>query len=187
MRIFLVGFMGSGKSAMGAALAKELDLDFIDLDKEIEKKSGKEITSIFANDGEKHFRDLESQTLNELLENDDYVMACGGGTPCFGDNMEKMNEAGVTIYLKMSTDGLTERLEAEKDSRPLLAGKSGHELWTFVHETLQAREPDYLKAKYKVRAKDLKPTELAEFFRLYELQETTEDESDDEEGSDENE
>lgn len=185
MRIFLVGFMGSGKSAMGAALAKELSLNFIDLDKEIEKKSGKEITSIFAVEGEKYFRGLEQETLNELLEQDDYVMACGGGTCSFGDNMDKMNEAGVTIYLKMSTDGLAERLELEKDSRPLLNGKSGHELWSFVHETLQQREPDYLKAKYKVRAKDLKPTELAEFFRLYELQESQA--NSDEEGSDENE
>jgi shikimate kinase len=184
MRIFLVGFMGSGKSAMGAALAKELNLNFIDLDKEIEKKSGKEITSIFAVEGEKHFRDLETQALNELLEQDDYVMACGGGTPCNNDNMDKMNENGVTIYLKLSTDGLAERLESEKDSRPLLNGKSGHELWTFVHETLQQREPDYLKSKYKVRAKDLKPTELAEFFRLYELQE---EQADSEDGADENE
>lgn len=186
MRIFLVGFMGSGKSAMGAALAKELDLDFIDLDKEIEKKSGKEITSIFAVEGEKYFRDLETQCLTEALEKDDYVLACGGGTPCFNNNIEKMNENGVTIYLKMSTDGLAERLELEKDARPLLNGKSGPELWNFVHETLQEREPDYLKAKYKVRAKDLKPTELAEFFRLYELQEETADEEE-EEGADENE
>src|SRR5882757_5624329 len=101
MRIFLVGYMGSGKSLMGAALAKELGLQFFDLDKAIETKSGKDINSIFSSDGEKIFRDLEKQVLNELLEEDDFVMACGGGTPCYFDNMDKMNEAGVTLYLKM--------------------------------------------------------------------------------------
>ncbi|HET6990728.1 MAG TPA: shikimate kinase [Bacteroidia bacterium] len=175
MRIFLVGYMGSGKSSMGAALAKELGLNFFDLDKAIEKKAGKDVAAIFASEGEKVFRELEKNCLTELLLEDDYVMACGGGTPCFSDNMEKMNEAGVCIYLKMSTDHLVERLEAEKDSRPMLNGKTGHELWTVVNDMLQEREPDYLKAKYKVRAKDLKPAELAEFIQLYELQTTHED------------
>ncbi len=171
MRIFLVGYMGSGKSVLGASLAKDLGLEFIDLDKAIEQKFGKDIPSIFAGEGEKRFRELEEQALNDALEDDNYVMATGGGTPSYGKNMDRMNEAGVTIYLKMSTDALAERLEAEKDSRPLLQGKSGSDLWNFIHETLQQREPDYLKAKYKVRAKDLKPAELAEFVRLYELQE----------------
>lgn len=174
MRIFLIGFMGSGKSSLGPGLAKELGLQYIDLDKAIENKYGKDINAIFATDGEQHFRELEQQTLNELLEQDNYVMACGGGTPCFSDNMDQMNDAGVTIYLKMSTDALAERLEAETEKRPLLNGKTGHELWTFVHETLTEREPDYIRAKYKVKAKDLKSSELAEFIRLYELQEETE-------------
>jgi shikimate kinase len=180
MRIFLVGFMGSGKSLMGAALAKELGLNFFDLDKVIEKKAGKDVNAIFASDGEKVFRELEKNCLTELLLEDNYVMSVGGGTPCFSDNMEKMNEAGVCIYLKMSTDHLVERLEADKDSRPMLNGKSGHELWALVNDMLQEREADYLKSKYKVRAKDLKPTELAEFIQLYELQ-TTEEDSDGEE------
>lgn len=175
MRIFLLGFMGSGKSSMGQAIANELGLRFIDLDKAIESKFGKDIPSIFATDGENHFRDLEKQTLNELLDQDDYVMACGGGTPCFFDNMDKMNEAGVTIYLKLSTDTLAERLATETEQRPLLQGKQGHELWTFVHENLTEREPDYIRAKYKVKAKDLKPSELVEFIRLYELQDDGEE------------
>lgn len=171
MRIFLIGFMGSGKSTMGAALARELGLSFIDLDKAIEAKFGNDISAIFTGNGEQHFRELEQQILNESLEKDDFVMATGGGTPCFSDNMDQMNEAGVTIYLKMSTDLLAERLETETEQRPLLNGKTGHELWTFIHELLTEREPDYLRAKYKVKAKDLKPSELAEFIRLYELQE----------------
>ena len=180
MRIFLVGFMGSGKSQMGAALAKELNVNFFDLDKEIEKKAGKDVSAIFADEGEKKFREIEKKSLVELLKQDDYVLSCGGGTPCFSDNMKKMNESGVVIYLKMSTDHLVERLEIDKDSRPMLKGKSGHELWTLVNDMLQEREVDYLKAKYKVRAKDLKPTELAEFIQLYELQ-TADEETEEEE------
>ena len=128
MRIFLVGYMGSGKSLMGAALAKEFGVNFFDLDKVIEKKAGKEVAAIFAAEGEKHFRELEKNSLTELLGEDDCVIATGGGTPCFFDNMDKMNEAGVVIYLKMSTDHLAERLEAEKDSRPLLAVSMQHYL-----------------------------------------------------------
>jgi shikimate kinase len=175
MRIFLIGFMGSGKSAMGAALAQELGLSFIDLDKNIENSYGKDIPAIFAADGEKRFRELEQQALTDALEQDNYVMACGGGTPCFFDNLAKMNDAGVTVYLKMSSDSLIERLEMEVDKRPLLMGKKGHELGAFVQELLLEREKDYLKAKYKVKNKDLKPSELAEFIRLYELQEVEED------------
>ncbi|GAB4134100.1 MAG: shikimate kinase [Bacteroidia bacterium] len=168
MRIFLIGFMGAGKTSIGSELASVMGLKFIDLDQQIEAKYGKDIPSIFSTDGEEHFRDLERQTLNELLESDNYVLACGGGTPCFFDNMDKMNEAGITIYLKWSTDSLTERLLQDADKRPLLAGKNEHELWTFIHETLEDREPDYLKARYKVKAKGLKASELAEFIGLYE-------------------
>lgn len=177
MRIFLIGFMGAGKSALGQGLAAELGFKFIDLDKEIEKHFGKDITSIFATEGEDVFRDAESQKLAEAIEeHDDFVMATGGGTPCFGDNMQQMNESGTTIYLKMSTDHLVQRLEPESDTRPLLDGKKGHELWTLVHELLQEREPDYLKAHYKVKAWDLKPADLAEFLRLYEVVPSDEEE-----------
>jgi shikimate kinase len=176
MRIFLIGFMGAGKSALGKGLAAELGLKFIDLDKEIEKHFSKDVAAIFATEGEDVFRDTESQKLAEAIEGDDFVLATGGGTPCFGDNMQQMNESGTTIYLKMSTDHLVQRLEPESDTRPLLGGKKGHELWTLVHELLQEREPDYLKAHYKVKAWDLKSSELAEFLRLYEVVPSDEEE-----------
>ncbi len=169
MRIFLIGFMGVGKSTLGKGLAAELGLKFIDLDKELEKQFGKDISAVFASEGEDVFRDAESRKLAETIEGDDFVLACGGGTPCFGDNMLQMNESGTSIYLKMSTDHLVQRLEPESETRPLLGGKKGHELWTLVHELLQEREPDYLKARYKVKAWDLKSSELAEFLRLYEV------------------
>ena len=176
MRIFLIGFMGAGKSELGKGLAAELGLKFIDLDKEIEKHFGKDVAAIFATEGEDVFRDAESQKLAEAIEGDDFVMATGGGTACFGDNMEQMNESGTTIYLKMSTDHLVQRLEPETDTRPLLGGKKGHELWTLVHELLQEREPDYLRAHYKVKAWDLKSADLAEFLRLYEVVPSDEEE-----------
>lgn len=176
MRIFLIGFMGAGKSALGKGLAAELGLKFIDLDKEIEKHFGKDVSAIFASEGENVFRDTESQKLAEAIEGDDFVLATGGGTPCFGDNMAQMNESGTTIYLKMSTDHLVQRLEPESETRPLLGGKKGHELWTLVHELLQEREPDYLKANYKVKGWDLKSSELAEFLRLYEVVPSDEEE-----------
>lgn len=169
MRIFLIGFMGVGKSALGKGLAAELGLRFIDLDKEVEKHFGKDTTAVFATEGEEIFRDIESQKLAESIEGDDFVLACGGGTPCFGDNMEQMLESGTVIYLKMSTDHLMQRLEPESDTRPVLAGKKGHELWSLIHELLQEREPDYLRAHYKVKAWDLKASELAEFLKLYEV------------------
>jgi shikimate kinase len=174
MRIFLTGFMGSGKSTLGKQLATELGLQFIDLDREIESRFGKDIPAIFATDGEAHFRDLEKQVLNECLDADDFVMACGGGTPCFSDNMDKMNEAGITVYLKLSTDGLFERLTADGGKRPVLQGRTSTELWTWIHELLQDREPDYLRAHYKVKAKDLRSKDLAEFIRLYEMPEASE-------------
>lgn len=169
MRIFLTGFMGVGKSALGKGLAAELGLRFIDLDKEIEKHFGKDITAVFATEGEGIFRDVESQKLAEAIEGDDFVLACGGGTACFGDNMEQMNESGTSIYLKMSTDHLMQRLEPESETRPVLEGKKGHELWSLIHGLLQEREPDYLKAHYKVKAWELKASELAEFLKLYEV------------------
>lgn len=183
MRIFLIGFMGSGKSSLGAAIAEDLELRFIDLDKSVETLAGKDMPTIFKTDGETHFRELEAKALRQQLKEEDFVMACGGGTPIYSDNMDAMNEAGVTIYLKLSTDTLTERLAAETESRPLLNDLKGHELWTFVHENLTEREPFYLKAKYKVKAKDLKAAELVEFIRLYELQdeEVVESKSDEEE------
>ncbi|HTF04555.1 MAG TPA: shikimate kinase [Bacteroidia bacterium] len=187
MRIFLVGFMGVGKSALGKGLAAELGLRFIDLDKEIEKHFGKDAAAVFASEGESAFRDVESQKLAEAIESDDFVLATGGGTACFGDNMQQMNESGTTIYLKMSTDHLMQRLEPESDSRPMLGGKTGHELWTLIHELLQEREPDYLKAHYKVKAWDLKAPDLAEFLRLYKVVPGLETEEADTEGDDDSE
>jgi shikimate kinase len=177
MRIFLIGYMGSGKSSIGPAVAQELDLRFVDLDKEIESRFGKDITTIFQGEGEAHFRELEQQMLHEWLEQDDYVMATGGGTPCHADNMDRMCDAGITIYLKLSTETLYDRLKADLANRPLLQGRADHELFNYIHDTLLEREPYYLDSQYRVKAKDLKASELAEFVRLFELKEGNESEA----------
>jgi shikimate kinase len=169
MRIFLIGYMGSGKSSIGPAVAQELGLRFVDLDKAIEERFGKDITTIFQGEGEAHFRELEQQMLHEWLEQDDYVMATGGGTPCHADNMDRMCDAGITIYLKLSTETLYDRLKLDLANRPLLQGRADHELFNYIHDTLLEREPYYLDSQYRVKAKDLKASELAEFIRLFEL------------------
>lgn len=169
MRIFLVGYMGSGKSSIGPVVAQELGLRFVDLDRAIEEKYGKDIATIFTNEGEARFREIEQLMLNEWLKQDDYVMATGGGTPSYADNMDKMCDAGITIYLKLSTETLFDRLKADIGNRPLLQGKVDHELFNFIHDTLLEREPYYLDAQYRVKAKDLKASELTEFIRLFEL------------------
>ncbi len=173
MRIFLVGFMGAGKSTLGRELAPLMNMQFVDLDQEIETRAGKGIPAIFAAEGEAHFRDLEKQMLHEVIEKDNIIVACGGGTPCYFDNMDVMNKSGVTIYIKMSTDALTERLQQD-GSRPLINDLNNGELWQWIHTTLEDRETFYLQSQYKVKGKGLKASELAEFVRLFVLGEKAE-------------
>ena len=104
--IFLIGYMGSGKSTLGKALAQRCDIRFIDLDDYIEERAGKKIREIFAEDGEAAFRDLERRMLLEVSDMDNVLVACGGGTPCFGDNMELMNSRGITVLLQTSHERL---------------------------------------------------------------------------------
>ena len=108
MRIFLIGFMGCGKTTLGKKLAKHLNFNFIDLDRFIENKTVKSINVIFDEKGEQYFRDLEKESLNEIYKMDNLVIATGGGTPCFSDNMQTMLEKGICIYLKMEAEDLAE-------------------------------------------------------------------------------
>lgn len=154
-RIFLVGYMGSGKTAMGKLLAKQLGFAFVDLDNYIEGKFRRTIAQIFEQDGEDSFRAAEQKYLHEVAEFDDIVVATGGGAPCFFDNMDYMNENGTTIYLKMDVDQLLQRLLASKSSvRPLISNKSPEELKVFVEENLKKRERFYGCAKYIISGSD---------------------------------
>lgn len=149
-RIYLVGFMGSGKSHLGSALARTLGYDFIDLDQWIETRHGKTINEIFSTQGETAFREMETQALQLIRHQEPasrgQVVATGGGAPCFNGNMELMNEDGITIWLHPSVDTLVARLENEKDKRPLLAGLSPGAMRTFIEHKLKDRTPFYHQA-----------------------------------------
>ena len=155
MRVILFGFMGSGKSTYGRKLAKKLNYDFIDLDHYIESKEKQSIKHIFHTQGEDHFRKIEHNTLQEILEEDNYVLATGGGTPCFHNNIRLMNSKGLTIYLKLDIKTLVSRLLNTKINRPLIWGKSEKELTDYIKKTLKKRKKYYKKAHLIVNAKDI--------------------------------
>ncbi len=142
-RIFLVGFMGSGKSTLGRRLRNEMGWDFLDLDDVFESKYQTTIKEYFASEGEEAFRLAERMVLKDVLDKEKVIIATGGGTPCFFDNMEVMNKHGLTIYLKLSVDTLINRLNTGKQVRPLVAGKSGDELYNYIKNKLDEREIFY--------------------------------------------
>ena len=152
MRIFLVGFMGAGKSVVGRRLAKSLNLSFYDLDEEIESHYKMSVSAIFQKYDEACFRKLETSVLESFSSKDNFVLSCGGGTPCFGENMAFMNSIGTTIYIKLSTDELVGRISSSYHKRPLTEGKSDEELASYVDAMLKKREPFYSMAKITVDA-----------------------------------
>lgn len=147
-RIILVGYMGAGKTTVGKALAKALNLQFYDLDWYIESRQHKTVPQIFAERGEEGFRKIEHNMLHEVAEFEDVVISCGGGTPCFFDNMDYMNAQGDVVYLKAAPEVLYRHLLMGKTERPLLKGKSPEELISFITEQLTKREPFYNKARH---------------------------------------
>jgi len=150
-RIFLIGYMGSGKTTIGKLVAARLGYSFVDMDAHIEEKQFKSVSRIFAEKGEAEFRLLEQKCLHEVAEFEDVVISTGGGSPCFFDNVEYMNNSGITIYLKLTAAELAERLELIGVSkRPLLANRKGEELRQFIAEGLGKREPFYSKATYSL-------------------------------------
>jgi shikimate kinase len=136
MKIFLIGMPGSGKSTLGKEVAKALSVPFIDLDDEIENKEGRPIPEIFSEQGEEHFRKLESTTLKQQSEqHESFVMATGGGAPCFLDGMNVINASGVSIFLDVSLKELLSRNEMHKH-RPLLQGDAREKLKKLYHARL---------------------------------------------------
>ena len=147
-RIILIGYMGAGKTTIGKALSKELGIIFYDLDWYIESRMRKTVSEIFAERGEEGFRKIEYNMLHEVAEFEDVIISCGGGTPCFFDNIDYLNQQGLTVYLKAEPEVLYKHLQMAKVERPLLKGKSKEELLTFIKEQLEKREPFYTKARY---------------------------------------
>jgi shikimate kinase len=154
-RIFLIGYMGAGKTTVGKKLAQQLHLDLIDLDHFIEKRYHRTISRIFEEEGEIKFREIEAGVLEEVADFENVVISTGGGVPCFHNNMQRMNDAGITIYLKVSPEELAKRLELCKNTRPLIKNKSQDELKTFVSENLIKRETFYNQASIVFEAEKM--------------------------------
>ena len=146
--IFLVGFMGSGKTYWGKKISGALRWDFFDTDAQIEKLSGKSINDLFLTGGEGKFREVEQYVLRNLPLKEKNIVSCGGGTPCFSDNMEWMKKNGRVIYLRVGKEILLSRLLKNKNNKPLLFSKTDEEVTAYVDEALQTRMPYYLQADY---------------------------------------
>ena len=146
--IIFIGYMGAGKTTIGKALAKDIGVMFYDLDWYIESRMRKTVKQIFDEVGEDGFRQIEHNMLHEVAEFENVVVSCGGGTPCFFDNMDYMNQCGETIYLKASPEVLHAHLQMGKGVRPLLLDKTPEEVQVFIREQLKVRENFYNKAKH---------------------------------------
>lgn len=166
MRLFLLGFMGCGKSFTGKRLAEKFGIDFIDLDEYIETKEGRRIREIFEKEGESYFRYMEKKYLHEMKTKEMTVVSLGGGTPCFFDNMNWMNENGVTIFLETPTSILANRLIGGIESRPLLLGFSKEELESFIEKKLEERNPFYHQCQILYEQKE-EGQDVAEDLRKY--------------------
>lgn len=147
MRVILVGFMGCGKSSLGKKIATRTDLPFIDSDKEIEDQNGLSVSELFVKHGESHFREMESRFIHSLFQQDSFVLATGGGMPCYGNNMQALNQLGTTIYLKRPAAELAKRLLQAKSQRPLIQSLSEDELLEYIEKTLAEREAYYSQAQ----------------------------------------
>ena len=152
IRIFLTGYMGAGKTTLGKAFARELNVPFIDLDWYIEERFHKSIRELFAERGEASFRELERSMLHEVSEFEDVIVSTGGGTPCFFDNMDYMNRHGQTVFLDVHPDIVFNRLRVATRQRPILQGKTDEELRSFIVEALDKRAPFYSQARYRFDA-----------------------------------
>ena len=168
--IILIGYMCVGKTTIGKELAKRRGQMFYDLDWYIEERFRKRVPQIFAEEGEEAFRKKERNMLHEVAEYENVVVSCGGGTPCFFDNIDYMNQAAEVIYLKASPETILSHLKISKGKRPLLEGMSPEELQTFVTDQIQTREDFYLRARHVVDVDVLDSAEKIN--RLVELIET---------------
>lgn len=163
MKIFLLGFMGSGKTFWGRQLSQKLSIPFFDLDEQIVVAENKSINEIFASQGEEHFRLVEKDTLHIITESrDSMIMACGGGTPCYFNNIEFMNRSGITVWLDTPLDVLFERLLKERTERPLLKDLSDEQIKGFIGKKFSDRKIYYEQAEIIIAEQPVKLEELIE-------------------------
>lgn len=163
MKIYFIGFMGAGKTYWGRLVSEKLHIPFFDLDEQIVSHEGKPITEIFAEHGEEYMRLLEKDILHIITEShENFVMACGGGTPCFYNNIDYMNKSGTTIWLNSSIDVLYHRLVKEKQQRPLLKHLSNEQLKGFIIKKFSDRKIFYEQADIILEEDPLKIESLVE-------------------------
>jgi shikimate kinase len=155
MKVFLIGMMGSGKSFWKQQLSKKLKTDGYDLDKIIESVEEKSVSAFFEQEGESSFRKTEAKLLRWFGEKKSFILATGGGTPCFHQNMEWMNQQGITIWLDEPVEVLVERLLLEMAQRPLIKDLSAQELDSFIENKLKERRPFYSQATKKLSGSEI--------------------------------
>ena len=160
-RVYLIGYMGCGKTTIGKRLAKSLGWDVIDMDSRIENRYRKTIPDIFASEGEESFRKKERFILEELSALENVVVSTGGGAPCFFDNIDVMNSSGLCVYIRMTPEALAARLKNAKANRPLLKDKTEEELTGFIKEQLEKRRAFYEQARYVIDNDNGTPEEAA--------------------------
>lgn len=160
-RVYLIGYMGCGKTTIGKRLAKSLGWDVIDMDSRIESRYRKTIPDIFASEGEESFRKKERFILEELSALENVVVSTGGGAPCFFDNIDVMNSSGLCVYIRMTPEALAARLKNAKSNRPLLKDKTEAELTNFIKEQLEKRRAFYEQARYVIDNDNGTPEEAA--------------------------
>jgi shikimate kinase len=146
MKIFLNGFMGSGKSYWGKIWSEVSGLDYFDLDDMIEQQEGMTVDAIFEKKGESYFREKENDMLRSFSGKDNCIVSCGGGTPCFSENMQWMNGQGITVYLQTTPVKLLENIMLELGKRPMLKNINKGEMLFFIEQKLKERSPFYLQA-----------------------------------------
>lgn len=153
--IYIVGYMGAGKSTVGLMLARKLGYQFVDTDIFIEARFRRSIRAMFDEIGEARFRLRERMVIEELSGMENCVIATGGGLPCFHDNMSLLNATGQTIYLEASNEALVKRLVLCKRTRPSICNKTDEEIVAFVEEAMLTRRPIYEQAQYRVPVEEL--------------------------------
>ncbi len=168
MRLYLTGYMASGKSTLGRKIAKRTELPFFDTDKMVEEAEGAEVADIITYAGEEYFREAERRALEQTAEYDNAIISTGGGLPIWGDNQKWIEEHGVSVYIKRAPEHILSRLSPHgRQKRPKFRGKSDEELLQFMHEHLSEREPIYLKADIVMDCSEVSDWEIAD--RLCEL------------------
>lgn len=166
MKIFLIGLMGSGKSFLGEKISQSIQLPFLDLDAEIEKQEGLPVSKIFSAKGQEYFRTIEAVALRKHSERKEFVMATGGGTPCFHDNMNFIIQTGTSIFLNTPVKEILKRLNGpQKKQRPLLEDVQDNDVEQTLEEMLQNRLPFYEKADFTVSGATVSASDIIQLLR----------------------